>query len=271
MAQRISRAKQQHQVRPARRSRCRRPPSATQRLGSVLHVLYLIFNEGYASSAGPNWRARTCRGEAIRLTRLLHRLLPDDAEVAGLLALMLLTDARRPAAPAPDGELVPLDRAGPHAAGIARLIDEGVALVSARAPARARSGAYQLQAAIAAVHDEAPRAADTDWPEILALYGLLDASTGNPMVTLNRAVAVAMVHGPGAGLALLDTVADDARRTPPAARRTGPSARASGPDGRGGHGVQRGRRRATNLPEQHYLTTQAARLRAGIADPPEPL
>ena len=204
MAQRISRAKQKIKdsgvpfAMPTEQE-------SEERLASVLHVLYLIFNEGYASSIGEELQRSDLVTEALRLTRAVHGLLPDDGEVAGLLALMLLTDARRAARTGADGELIPLakqerslwDRA---------LIDEGVALISATL-SRGSIGAYQLQAAIAAVHDEALRAEDTDWPQILALYGLLERMSDNPMVTLNRAVAVAMVHGPRAGLELLATLA----------------------------------------------------------------
>jgi RNA polymerase sigma factor (sigma-70 family) len=201
MAQRISRAKQRIKVSDA--------PFAmptgdewAERLSSVLHVLYLVFTEGYAASTGAQVARSELSAEAIRLTRMVHASLPGDPEVAGLLALMLLNEARRPARTGPGGELVPLaeqdrslwDRA---------LTTEGVALVSAALP-KGTLGEYQLQAAIAAVHDEAETADETDWPQILALYGLLERMTGNPMVTLNRAVAAAMVEGPAAGLALLE-------------------------------------------------------------------
>jgi predicted RNA polymerase sigma factor len=175
-----------------------------ERLAAVLHVLYLVFNEGYASSVGPHLLRADLASEAIRLARSLHRLLPDDGEVAGLLALMLLTDARRAARTGPSGELIPLDeqdRSRWNAAAIA----EGTALIE-RTLARGSVGVYQLQAAIAAVHDEAARAEDTDWPQILALYGLLERMSENPMVSLSRAIAVAMVHGPRAGLALVDAL-----------------------------------------------------------------
>ena len=156
------------------------PPAAdrAERLGAVLHVLYLIFNEGYTGTAGPTLHRAELADEAIRLARMVHRLLPDDGEVAGLLALMLLTDARRPARVGPNGELIPMaeqDRGLWHAASIA----EGVALVT-RSLARGVPGPYQLQAAIAALHDEAPSAAATDWPQILALYAVLDAHRRQP-------------------------------------------------------------------------------------------
>ncbi|MEV0644051.1 sigma-70 family RNA polymerase sigma factor [Phytomonospora sp. NPDC050363] len=180
-----------------------------ERLGAVLHVLYLIFNEGYVGTAGPSLQRTDLADEAIRLTRMVHRLLPGDGEVAGLLALMLLTDARRAARTAPDGGLVPMaeqDRGRWNAAHIA----EGIALVTAALP-RGHTGPYQLQAAIAAVHDEAPSAAETDWPQIAALYGLLLRISDNPVVRLNHAVAVAMAEGPRAGLELLDALAGEGR------------------------------------------------------------
>jgi RNA polymerase sigma factor (sigma-70 family) len=226
MGQRISRAKQR-----IRSSGVpfRMPPAHEfpDRLGVVLHVLYLIFNEGYTATSGAAIQRRDLAAEAIRLTRIVHRLLPDNGEVIGLLALMLLTDARREARTGPDGDLIPLaeqDRTRWDHAAIA----EGVALVTGAFSTKAM-GPYQLQAAIAAIHDEAPRADDADWRQILALYELLERVTDNPMVTLNRAVAVAMVHGPPAGLAMLDTL--DARHPdghPPPPRR---GARAPAGDG----------------------------------------
>jgi predicted RNA polymerase sigma factor len=178
------------------------PDARAERLRSVLHVLYLLFNEGYASSSGPDLARTDLSGEAIRLARAVQAALPDDAEVGGLLALMLLTDARRPARTRANGELVPLaeqDRTRWDRA----LIGEGVALIT-EALRRGQMGEYQIQAAIAAVHDQSASHAATNWSEILALYGLLERMTGNPMVTLNRAVAAAMAEGPAAGLALLD-------------------------------------------------------------------
>jgi RNA polymerase sigma factor (sigma-70 family) len=177
------------------------------RLRVVLHVLYLIFNEGYTSTSGPDLQRGELTAEAIRLSREVHRLLPDDGEAAGLLALMLLTDARRAARSRPDGSLVPLAEQD-RSLWNAQYIEEGLALV-ADALARTELGPYQLQAAIAALHAEAASAADTDWPQILALYELLERVAPNPMVTLNRAVAVAMVQGPQAGLALLATLDDE--------------------------------------------------------------
>ena len=200
MAQRISRAKQRIKASGVPFM----PPGRDDwddRISSVLHVLYLLFTEGYAASTGTLVARGDLAAEAIRLTRMAHASLPDDPEVAGLLALMLLDEARRPARTGPHGELVSLaeqDRSRWDRA----LIAEGVAMVSAALP-RGRVGEYQLQAAIAAVHDESASVEDTDWPQILALYGLLEQMTDNPMVRLNRAVAAAMVHGPAAGLQLL--------------------------------------------------------------------
>ena len=206
MAQRISRAKQR--IRAAGASFDMPPPAQrADRLRVVLHVLYLIFNEGYTASSGTQLHRADLTGEAVRLAREVRRLLPDDGEVAGLLALMLLTDARRPARTLPDGSLVPLaeqDRSRWDTAAIA----EGVALITATL-ARAPIGPYQLQAAIAAVHDEAARAEDTDWPQILELYGMLHALAPGPMVQLNRIVALAEVHGPVLALARLDVAEDD--------------------------------------------------------------
>ncbi len=208
MAQRISRAKQS-----IKKSDVPFQLPMTQeravRLAAVLHVLYLIFNEGYLTTAGPDLQRGDLSREAIRLARAMHRLMPDEAEVAGLLALMLLTDARRDARTGAHGELIPLaeqDRSRWDRAAIA----EGVALVSA-ALTRGTIGAYQLQAAIAALHDEAARAEDTDWPQILALYGLLDRIADNPMVTLNHAIALAMVQGAAAGLDRLAALDRDER------------------------------------------------------------
>ena len=200
LAQRISRAKQRIRESGAE---FRMPPAAEreERLGAVLNVLYLIFNEGYTASSGPALQRVELSSEAIRLTRQLRSLLPDDGEVAGLLALMLLTDARRSARVGPDGSLIPLaeqDR-GLWDRG---MIAEGTALVSSTL-ANAPVGAYQLQAAIAAVHDEAPSADETDWRQVLGLYELLGKVAPGPMVTLNRIVALAMVRGPRAGLAEL--------------------------------------------------------------------
>ncbi|HYU84838.1 MAG TPA: sigma-70 family RNA polymerase sigma factor, partial [Kribbellaceae bacterium] len=200
MAQRISRAKQKIKAAGATFE----PPvdaERDERLRSVLHVLYLVFNEGYASTSGSELARTDLSGEAIRLARAVHALLPDHGEVTGLLALMLLTDARRPARAGAVGELVPLAEQD-RSAWDRELIAEGVALVSAALP-KGAVGEYQLQAAIAALHDTAERAEDTDWEQILGLYELLERLSGNPMVALNRAVAAAMVHGPAAGLELM--------------------------------------------------------------------
>jgi RNA polymerase sigma factor (sigma-70 family) len=208
MAQRISRAKA-----GIRSSRVpfRMPSSEerTQRLRTVLHVLYLIFSEGYASGGGPRLQRPELAAEAIRLTRALCALLPGESEALGLLALMLLTDARRCARSGPDDELIPLDKQDRSLWDRAK-IAEGTALLE-RALSRGSVGAYQLQAAIAALHDEALRAAETDWPQILALYELLARTSDSPMVRLNQAIAAAMVHGPSKGLTLLAALDDDPR------------------------------------------------------------
>ncbi|WP_228991763.1 RNA polymerase sigma factor [Streptomyces sp. DH8] len=203
MAQRISRAK-----RVVRGTRFLRPDAQEldQRLGAVLQVLYLIFNEGYTATAGPDLHRTDLAREAIRLTRAVRRLLPHDGRVTGLLALMVLTEARTPARTGPDGELIPLDRQD-RALWDRTAIAEGTALAE-EALARGPAGDYQLQAAIAALHDEAERPEDTDWPQILALYDLLVRRTPDPAAALSRAVAVAMVHGPRAGLAEVDALAE---------------------------------------------------------------
>ena len=177
------------------------------RLAAVLHVIYLIFTEGYASTSGPMLHRPEFAREAIRLARMANALLPEDPEVAGLLALLLLTDARRAARTAPDGSLVPMaeqDRSLWDGGQIA----EGIALITAALP-RGATGQYQLQAAIAAIHDEAGSDADTDWPQIVALYELLLRISPNPMVALNHAVAVGMSQGPAAGLELVASLAGD--------------------------------------------------------------
>ena len=261
MAQRISRAKQ-----AVRSSGVRfEPPSAAElapRLASVLHVLYLMFNEGYAASSGPELGRPDLANEAIRLAREVHRWLPDETEAAGLLALMLLTDARRAARTTADGELVPLDQQD-RSLWNRGAIDEGVALISAALP-KGSVGPYQLQAAIAAVHDEAATAGDTDWAQIVALYTVLERISDNPMVRLNRAIAVAMVNGPAAGLAVLDRVqADDRIRGHYRldAVRAHLLERAGDRDGAIRHYLAAAERTAS-VPERNYLATRAARLRA---------
>jgi predicted RNA polymerase sigma factor len=261
MAQRISRAKQgiKDSGIPFRLPTGEERP---ERLRAVLHVLYLIFNEGYTSSIGPNLQRTELANEAIRLARAVYKLLPDDSEVAGLLALMLLTDARRPARTGPAGELIPMaeqDRSLWDQDAIA----EGVALVSDTLP-KGSIGPYQLQAAIAAVHDEAAQADETDWPQILALYGLLERMSDNPMVMLNRAIAVAMVHGPAAGLERLDALDADGRL---AGHHRLDAVRAhllemAGDDEAAIAHYRAAASRTTSIPEQHYLATRAARLTA---------
>jgi predicted RNA polymerase sigma factor len=245
MAQRISRAKQK--IKPP----FRRGPD-----DSVRRVLYLIFNEGYAVSAGPALHRVELSAEAIRLARLLG---PDDPENAGLLALMLLTDARRPARVTASGDLVPLEEQD-RMLWDRELIAEGTAVLDA-AYVRGAVGEYQLQAAIAALHCRAPRAEDTEWAQILALYGLLERMTGNPVVSLNKAVALAMVDGPRAGLKALDELGDrlagnhriDAVRAHLLERAGEPAEAARLYAAAAG--------RTTSLPERRYLTTRAARLR----------
>jgi len=257
MAQRISRAKAKVAA-SGEGFRLPSPEERAERLRSVCHVLYLLFNEGYATSAGPDLARSDLSGEAIRLTRAVQAGLPDDAEVAGLLALMLLTDARRPARTGPTGELVPLaeqDRSTWDQA----LITEGLALLADALP-RGSIGEYQLQAAVAAAHDRAPRYDDTDWAEILTLYTLLERLTGNPVVALNRAVAAAMAQGPDAGLALLDDLdpqlADHHRQHAVRAHLL----EMAGDQAGAAAAFRKAAARSTNQREQQYLTTQAARL-----------
>ena len=235
-------------------------PEREQRLTVVLHVLYLIFTEGYAATSGPVLFRADLSAEAIRLTRIVGRLLPGDGEVAGLLALMLLTDARRPARTGPAGELIPLDEQDRSRWDQAK-IAEGVALVTGALP-RGDVGPYQLQAAIAAVHDEAASAGATDWPQILALYDLLLRISDNPVVALNHAVAVAMTHGPGAGLERLGRLETDRRI---AGDHRLEAVRAHLLEMAGQHqaaraAYQAAAQRTMSLPHQRYLNARAARL-----------
>ena len=263
MAQRISRAKQRIKASGVPFAM---PPAFSvngreraERLGAVLHVLYLIFNEGYTSSSGDSLHRTDLSHEAIRLTRAVREILPDDAEVTGLLALMLLTDARRPARTGPDGELIPLDEQD-RGLWNRDAITEGIALVTDALP-RGAVGPYQVQAAIAAVHDEAPAVGDTDWPQILGLYGLLERMSDNPMVTLNHAIARAMVEGPAAGLQMLDALeprlaghhrlhAVRAHLLEMSGDRDGALAE-----------YRAAARKTASTPEQRYLLTRASRLR----------
>jgi len=259
MGQRISRAK--GAIRDAG-ARFELPPDEERasRLGVVLQVLYLIFNEGYIATSGPDLQRPDLTAEAIRLARDLHRLLPDDAEVAGLLALMLLTEARRPARALDDGSLVPLDRQD-RGRWNRQLIAEGTALVHA-ALERGPAGPYQVQAAIAALHDQAPRPEDTDWPQILVLYDLLESLAPNPMVTLNRAVAVAMVNGPRDGLDVLATLDGDPRMAGHHrlhAVRAHLLERAGEPQA-AIVAYREAARLTSSLPERRYLEAQATRL-----------
>jgi RNA polymerase sigma factor (sigma-70 family) len=258
MAQRISRAKQTIKAAGAK-FEMPLGQEREQRLRAVLHVLYLVFNEGYLSSGGRELARAELAGEAIRLTRSLHSALAEDPEVAGLLALMLLNEARRRARSGPNGELIPLaeqDRSlWDH-----QLIEEGVALIGG-AWARGAIGEYQLQAAIAAAHDQADSHEQTDWREILALYGLLERVSRNPMVSLNRAIAAAMVDGPEVGLALLEPLRDSLGDHHRLAAARAHLLEMSG-DAEAAEGEYAIAARLTNsLPEQRYLHTRAARLR----------
>jgi RNA polymerase sigma factor (sigma-70 family) len=270
MAQRISRAKNSIKASgvpfqaPSARERA-------ERLRAVLHILYLIFSEGYTSSAGPHLQRIELSGEAIRLTRCVHTLVPDDPEVTGLLALMLLTDARRAARTATDGGLIPLAEQDRSLWDQVR-ISEGIALLTA-ALAQGAVGPYQLQAAIAAVHDEAARAEDTDWPQILALYELFKRMSDNPMVILNHAIAAAMVHGAAAGLELLAGLDSDPRM---AGHHRLPAVRAHLLEMAGDHEAALRNYRtaasfATSIPEQNYLLLQAARVSRSLSVAAEPI
>ena len=267
MAQRISRAKA---TIAEAGGRFELPPDDERaaRVGVVLHVLYLMFNEGYTATSGDQLQRRELAHEAIRLARMTRALLPDDGEVAGLLALMLLTQARSGARESSDGTLIPLAEQD-RLSWDRGLLDEGVQLIQ-ETLSRARLGAYQLQAAIAAVHAEATTAADTDWSQVLELYDLLQALAPSPVVTLNRAVAVAMVDGPRAGLADLDPLDGDRRL---AAHHRLASVRAHLQEMAGDKqaalaGYEDAARRATSIPEQRYLQSQAERLRGDVESPP---
>jgi RNA polymerase sigma factor (sigma-70 family) len=258
MAQRISRAKQSIKASglpfemPGSEDR-------PQRLRAVLHVLYLIFNEGYTTTEGTQLARPDLTAEAIRLARGLRSLLPADGEVSGLLALMLLTDARRPARTGSDGSLIPLDKQD-RTLWDQTLISEGTSLV-ADAASHGSISEYQLQAAIAAVHDHAAHAADTDWAQIVTLYGLLERMTGNPVVTLNRAIAEAMAYGPEVGLKLLEQL-----DVPLAGHYRLDAVRGHlfdmlGDTKAAAKHYAAAAARTTSLPEKQYLIAQAARLK----------
>jgi RNA polymerase sigma factor (sigma-70 family) len=260
MAQRISRAKAKLRQAGARFT-TPPPPELPERVAAVAHVLYLIFTEGHTTSTGTGLYDVSLTAEAIRLSRRLHRLLPDNSEITGLLALMLLTDARRAARIDADASLVPLaeqDRTRWDAAAIG----EGIALIEAALPV-GPVGPYQLQAAIAAVHAEAERAEDTDWSQIETLYRMLANIAPGPTVTLNHAVAVAMVDGPDAGLRMLDPLlADKGLRT----NHRLHAARAhlldlAGRTAEARTAYSTAARFTTSIPEQHYLNAKATRLR----------
>ncbi|MBF6181983.1 RNA polymerase sigma factor [Nocardia otitidiscaviarum] len=265
MAQRIARAKKKLGgvdrpfAMPADDDLAQAARDWRDRLGSVLRVLYLMFTEGHTTTAGPRIRRGDLAAEAIRLTRAVHRQLPDDAEVTGLLALMLLTDARRAARSGPSGELVPLAEQD-RTRWDRDMITEGMRLAT-RAVSAGLRGPYRIQAAIAALHAQARRAEDTDWERILLLYNTLDAIAPNPMVTLNRAVATAMVHGPAAGLAMaapLDRTLTDTHRL---AAVRGHLHEMAGDPTAAVACYTAAARRTTSLPERDYLTLRAARLR----------
>jgi predicted RNA polymerase sigma factor len=269
MAQRISRAKQQ-----IKRSEIpfSLPPAdeLPERVSVVCHVLYLIFNEGYTATAGPSLHRTELTRESIRLARELHRLRPDDGEVTGLLALMLLTDARRPARTGPDGSLIPLAEQD-RRRWDRRAISDGTALISASLSTRAL-GPYQLQAAIAAVHAEAISAEVTDWRQVLALYELLERIAPSPVVTLNRAVALSMVRGPRAGLELLAEI--EGNRLVASHHRL-EAVRAhlhelAGDTAAAEASYRRAARLTQSLPERRFLEARAARSRTGsdVENPP---
>jgi RNA polymerase sigma factor (sigma-70 family) len=261
MAQRISRAKQRIKTSGIPFGMPDRDDWAP-RLAAALHVLYLIFTEGSTTSGGPDLLRVELSREAIRLARAVHQMLPDDGEVTGLLALMLLTDARRPARTGPGGELIPLAEQD-RGLWDDKAIAEGVALIT-EAMAKGPVGPYRIQAAVAAVHDEAATVEETDWPQILALYGVLERMAPNPLVSLNRAVAAAMVHGPAAGLDILKVLESDGRL---AEHHHLHAARAhllemAGDFEAAIESYRAAANRTTSLPERHYLTIRAAQLSA---------
>lgn len=260
MAQRISRAKQTIQQAGARFNA---PSTAerSQRLATVLHVLYLVFNEGYSTSVGSALQRVDLSAEAIRLTRAVVALVTDDAEARGLLALMLLTDARRVARSGPHGEIVPLDEQDRSSWDRAQ-IEEGIKLVE-QALSRGAVGPYQLQAAIAALHDQAPSHDQTDWEQIRALYGLLLKMSDNPMIALNHAIAVAMVEGPAAGLRLLEELGKDRRLATHhrLAAVRGHLHERQGDDAQAIVQYQLAAERTASLPERNYLQLKVSRLR----------
>jgi RNA polymerase sigma factor (sigma-70 family) len=259
MVQRISRAKARLREVDARFTLPARE-ELPDRMASLQHVLYLIFNEGYTSTGGATLYDVSLTGEAIRLTRQLHQQLPDSAEVAGLLALMLLTDARRAARAHADGSLVPLARQN-RARWDRAAITEGTRLLET-VLTRGHVGPYRLQAAIAAVHSEAKSWEETDWMQIVVLYRMLDDIAPSPAVTLNLAVAVAMAHSPDAGLRMLDPLLDD-----PRTRRNHRihAVRAhllemTGRNVEAGAAYAAAARLTTSIPEQRYLNSKAAQL-----------
>jgi RNA polymerase sigma factor (sigma-70 family) len=266
MGQRISRAKAKIKASGEPFS-LPSPGHRPERLRLVLHVLYLLFNEGYTSSSGPDLARADLSGEAIRLARAVRAAMPEDAEVAGLLALMLLTDARRPARSGADGGLIPLAEQD-RSTWDRRLIAEGLGLIT-EALRRGQLGEYQVQASIAAVHDQAGRHAETDWPRIVSLYALLESMTGNPMVRLNRAAATAMSDGPGAGLALLDgldeRLGDHHRLHSVRAHLLEQAGDRQAAIAEFGAAAAR----TANLRERQYLTTRAARLASEQAAAPQ--
>ena len=260
IGQRISRAKQTIRT-SGIPFRLPDPGEYHERLSAVLHVLYLVFNEGYTSSAGVALSRTDLSNEAIRLARAMCQLLPESGDAAGLLALMLLTDARRRARTGPSGELIPLDEQD-RTLWDRQAIAEGVARAH-EALSKGAIGEYQVQAAIAAVHDEAPSAADTDWRQIVALYEILMRLSDNPMVTLNHAIARAMVDGAEAGLALLVPLEEDERLQ---GNHRLDAVKAHLLERAGQHDkalalYRRAASATTSIPERRYLLSKASRLR----------